>query len=74
MSLLKEPPSPPTGPAARGLRHYQVSLEEVDELMKVLLTNNVTPAWVKSKLGHGDATTQYLRETSTASFETIRMM
>jgi hypothetical protein len=51
-----------------------VSLEEVDELMKVLLTNNVTPAWVKSKLGHGDATTQYLRETSTASFETIRMM
>jgi len=62
MSLRKEPPSPATGPAAAGLRHYHVSLEEVDELMKILLTNNVTPDWVRTRLSRGDAINQYLRE------------
>lgn len=61
MSLRKEPSSPATGSATKGLRHYQVSLEEVDELMKILLTNNVTPGWVAGLL-RGDGTAQYLRE------------
>jgi hypothetical protein len=30
--------------------------------MKILLTDNVTPGWVRSKLRPGDATDQYVRE------------
>jgi hypothetical protein len=62
MSLGKEPPSPATEPAAKGLHHYHLSLEDADELMTVLLTRSTTPKWINERLASGDARSQYLRE------------
>ena len=62
MSLRKEPPSPATEPAAKGLHHYHLSLEDADELMTALLTRSTTPKWINERLASGDARSQYLRE------------
>jgi hypothetical protein len=62
MSLRKEPTNPPTGSAAKGLRHYHLSLEDADELMTALLTRSTTPEWINGRLASGDARSQYLRE------------
>jgi hypothetical protein len=62
LSLRKEPATPATGDAAKDLPHYHLSLEEVDELMKALLTKITTPGWVSGRLGSGDGRAQYLRD------------
>jgi len=62
MSIRKEPTRPPTGSAAKGLRHYHLSLEEADELMTALLTRSTTTEWISGRLASGDAKSQYLRE------------
>ena len=62
MSRRREPASPATGPAAKGLRHYHLTLEDADELMTALLTRSTTPEWINGQLASGDARSQYLRE------------
>ena len=61
MDLRKGPRLPASGPATRGIKQYHLTVEEVDELMFALLTNNFTPDWVRGRL-HGDAIAQYQRE------------
>jgi hypothetical protein len=62
MSVRKEATRPATGPAAKGLRHYHLSLEDADELMTALLTRSATPEWINGRLASGDARSQYLRD------------
>ena len=62
MSVRREPTRSATGPAAKGLRHYHLSLEDADELMAALLRRGATPEWINGRLASGDAKTQYLRE------------
>ena len=62
LSLRKEPTVPPTASATRELPHYQLSLQEVDELMSAVLAKIATPEWVKGQLGWGYGRTQYLRD------------
>lgn len=51
-----------SGPAARSLKTYYVSLEEIDEFVTDMLRGRVTPGWIRALVAHGDGKAQYGRE------------
>ena len=61
LAVGKGPPAPASGPATKGLKEYNLNLEEIDEFVVTLLTGRVTPEWIRSLLFE-DARAQYKRE------------